>query len=103
MEMGDTIEWLETIGGDASLRYAPGSVLTGVLEPESELGALRAAVAQGDASLLRRALHASLGVQYVPHVTLGPAHEDDDPDEGEDAPPPPPPLPVLVPELPLRD
>jgi hypothetical protein len=101
MGMGDTIEWLETIGGDASLRYAPGSVLTGVLEPESELGALRAAVAQGDASLLRRALHASLGVQYVPHVTLGPAHEDDDPDEGEDAPPPP--LPVPVPELPLRD
>jgi hypothetical protein len=101
MGMGDTIEWLETIGGDASLRYAPGSVLTGVLEPESELDALRAAVAQGDASLLRRALHASLGVQYVPHVTLGPAHEDDDPDEGEDAPPPP--LPVPVPELPLRD
>ncbi|WP_213949902.1 hypothetical protein [Luteibacter sp. dw_328] len=50
--MLDTIEMLEAIGSDASLRYASTVELTHVLERAQATGALTAAVASGDVSHL---------------------------------------------------
>ena len=50
--MLDTIEMLEAIGSDASLRYASTVELTNVLEQGRATEALAAAVASGDASHL---------------------------------------------------
>jgi hypothetical protein len=50
--MLDTIELLETIGRDASLRYASADELTNVLEQAQASGALTAAATSGDSSLL---------------------------------------------------
>ena len=50
--MLDTIEMLETIGSDASLRYTSAAELTNVLEQAEASGALTAAVSSGDVSHL---------------------------------------------------
>jgi hypothetical protein len=50
--MLDTIDMLETIGSDASLRYASAVELTNVLERAQATEALTAAVTSGDASYL---------------------------------------------------
>ena len=50
--MLDTIEMLEAIGSDASLRYASTVELTNVLEQAKASDALAAAAATGDASHL---------------------------------------------------
>jgi hypothetical protein len=52
--MLDTLEMLEAIGSDASLRYAPTVELTTVLERGKASDAFTAAVASGDASHLAR-------------------------------------------------
>jgi hypothetical protein len=52
MNMLDTIEMLEAIGSDASLRYASTVELANVLEQAKATEALTAAVVSGDASLL---------------------------------------------------
>jgi hypothetical protein len=50
--MLDTLEMLEAIGSDASLRYASTSELTTLLESGQASEAFTAAVASGDASCL---------------------------------------------------
>lgn len=50
--MLDTIEMLEAIGSDASLRYASTVELTNVLEKAQASAAFTAAVASGDTSRL---------------------------------------------------
>jgi hypothetical protein len=52
----DTIGMLETIGSDASLRYATADDLAVALNQASATEALSAAVAHGDASYLRQEL-----------------------------------------------
>jgi hypothetical protein len=79
----DTIEWLETIGGDASLRYAAADELKGVLERARADAGFVKAVTTGDNVLLRSAL----GIPEEQHVVQSnaPGHGDEeDEDEGED-------------------
>jgi hypothetical protein len=52
--MLDTIEMLEAIGSDASLRYASTVELTNVLEQAKATEALTAAVVSGDTSHLNQ-------------------------------------------------
>jgi len=52
--MLDTIEMLEAIGSDASLRYASTVELANVLEQATAAEALTAAVVSGDTSHLTR-------------------------------------------------
>ncbi|WP_213949903.1 hypothetical protein [Luteibacter sp. dw_328] len=52
--MLDTIEMLEAIGSDASLRYASTVELTNLLDQGQATTALTAAVMSGDASHLAR-------------------------------------------------
>ncbi|MHB1056336.1 MAG: hypothetical protein ACYC0F_00455 [Rhodanobacter sp.] len=71
----DTIELLETIGRDASLRHASTEELSNMLEQAQASGALKAAAASGDRMLLSE----ELGSKPLnpPQSTLGPAHEDE--------------------------
>lgn len=52
--MTDTIELLEAIGRDASLRHASADELMSVLERAQASAALKATVAQGDGTRLSR-------------------------------------------------
>lgn len=54
--MTDTIELLNAIGGDASLRHASADDLATVLEEAKASDALKAAVASGDSQLLAQEL-----------------------------------------------
>lgn len=77
----DTIELLEAIGSDASLRYAAADELKGVLErARADAGFVNAVVA-GDGVQLR----AGLGIREEQHVqqTNAPGHGDEE-EEGED-------------------
>lgn len=76
--MSDTIDLLEAIGRDASLRHAAAAELLPILEKEQASDALKAAVAAGD----RGPLAAELGdkTMHVPQITQGPSHGDGDGD-----------------------
>jgi hypothetical protein len=77
----DTIELLEAIGRDASLRHAPAADLAEVLERAQASDALKAAVALGDSMQLARELgHKPM---EPPQIIMGPAHEDE-PDQDDD-------------------
>jgi hypothetical protein len=85
--MSDTIELLEAIGTNASLRYASAQELAQALEQVDASDALLAAAAAGDSSLLS----ADLGHKpmIVNHDTHSPSHEenvDEEMDLGEDDP-----------------
>lgn len=90
--MMDTIDLLEAIGGDASLRHLSGDELAKKLETAEASEALKAAAAAGDSA----PLFVELGAQKSepPQVTQAPAvpEEEDAPEEGEELPVP------LVPE-----
>jgi hypothetical protein len=80
--MSDTIELLEAIGRDASLRHASPEELAGVLQHSQASDALTAAVASGDSSLLSGELgHKPM---YLPQVSQVPGHEDDEMENEED-------------------
>lgn len=74
--MSDTIELLEAIGSDASLRHASVEELTSRLKQAQASEALTAAAATGDSSLLVP----ELGHQPMnpPQGTQGPSHEEDE-------------------------
>lgn len=76
--MTDTIELLEAIGSDASLRYARADELKSVLEQVQASAELTAAVTARDSAPLR----VELGIQQVPQSvqTHAPGHEDDEED-----------------------
>lgn len=80
--MTDTIELLEAIGRDASLRHASAEELTSVLEHAQASAALTAAVASGD----RMRLAEELGHKQMepPQSTQAPSHEDEESDQDED-------------------
>jgi hypothetical protein len=83
--MSDTIELLDTIGRDASLRHASPEDLANMLEQADASEALTAAAAHADSSLL----FAELGQkQNAPSQTIQtPAHEEEQ-EEPEDNPEP---------------
>jgi hypothetical protein len=89
--MKDTIELLESIGRDASLRHASTEKLIDTLAQAQATAALTAAVASGDHSPLWE----ELGYQpfCTPQTTLGPAHEEDEPDYDDGGEPYSPPAP----------
>ncbi|MBB3226549.1 hypothetical protein FHW69_001139 [Luteibacter sp. Sphag1AF] len=83
--MTDTIDLLEAIGRDASLRHASVDDLTAALTNAQASEALTAAVAHGDPSLLC----AELGHKpmVVPQISQSPGHEEEErqPDEENDS------------------
>ena len=89
--MTDTIELLEAIGRDASLRHASSGELTRILRESTASEALTTAVASGDSS----ALAAEFGhnANYQPQASQTPGYEEDKPDNDKsdtsDAPPAP--------------
>lgn len=74
--MNDTLEWLEAIGQDASLRHASAEELTKVLEQAQASEGLTAAVAFGD----RAKLAAELGQNECvpPQTGQTPGHEEEE-------------------------
>jgi hypothetical protein len=79
--MLDTIELLDTIGRDASLRHASAEDLTNMLQHAQASEALIDASAHGDGSLL----FAELGQKQNEKVqsTQSPAHEEEEEEDEE--------------------
>jgi hypothetical protein len=74
--MSDTIELLEAIGRDASLRHASSEALTSVLQQSQASEALTAAVASGDSALLAGELgHKPM---HLPQVIQSPGYEEEE-------------------------
>lgn len=81
--MSDTIELLEAIGRDASLRHASAEELAGVLEQVQASTSLKAAVARGDSSELSQGCGGESGDPPPPTQYCPPEEEDDEQaDEG---------------------
>lgn len=80
--MLDSIDMLEAIGQDASLRYATAEALATDSSLEDAPEALKAAILSG----ARSELCSELGhrVMQATQVTQNPGKEDDDEDEDED-------------------
>lgn len=76
--MSDTIELLEAIGRDASLRHAPAGELESRLEQAGASSALKAAASSGD--VLQLAAEFGPKPMYVPQSTQT-FHEGEAPDE----------------------
>jgi hypothetical protein len=72
--MRDTVELLEAIGRDASLRRASPEVLARALDATNASPGLRELVANGDGSILTREL--GLRDRYVEHQSQTGAHEE---------------------------
>ncbi|APG06435.1 hypothetical protein BJI69_08170 [Luteibacter rhizovicinus DSM 16549] len=79
--MSDTIELLEAIGRDASLRHASSEHLANVLQESQASAGLTAAVASGDSSLLSE----ELGHKHMdlPQIVQVPGHDEDDMESGD--------------------
>lgn len=79
--MSNTIELLEAIGNDASLRHAAGNELTHRLHQLGASEALMAAASSGKSA----ALYAELGhvPMQQPQITHTPGHEDDEAEDGD--------------------
>jgi hypothetical protein len=83
--MSNTIELLEAIGNDASLRHAPRHELAGWLRQLGASVALTEAASSGDSAVL----YAELGHMPMqqPQVTHTPGHEDGEAEQGDGGPP----------------
>ena len=82
--MSDTIELLETIGSDASLRHASEPELLNLLKRAKASASLLAAVASGDSARLS----GEFGIKpnLVPQISNAPGHEEEPaPEQEEDA------------------
>ncbi|MEW9624159.1 hypothetical protein [Rhodanobacter geophilus] len=97
--MTDTIELLEAIGSDASLRYAPADELKGVLEQAKASVGLSMAAESGDGAPLRY----ELGLQRISETPQmnAPGHGDEEEEEA-DVPLPEPFKPDRSPTLPAK-
>jgi hypothetical protein len=80
-KMTDTIELLEAIGRDASLRHTPAGEMARLLEQAQASAALVAAAASGDSSELT--VEFGQLANQVPQVTQMPAREEEEPAEEE--------------------
>ena len=85
--MSDTIELLDIIGRDASLRHASAEDLRQMLEQAQASEALTAAATHGDGSLLS----AEFGQMQneAPQSTQSPSHEEEEEDENSQGDPAP--------------
>lgn len=82
--MTNTIELLETIGRDASLRHASTDVLSHALDGLNASDALKQAAVSGDDAPLTRELgHREIKTPNHPNNNVGAGHEDDMDDELE--------------------
>lgn len=79
--MADTIELLEAIGQDASLRYASAEELAKVLKQVQASESLSAAVALGDSSRLSGEFGPK--PMNVPQISQSPGREGDEPEEDD--------------------
>ena len=79
--MSDTIELLDAIGRDASLRHASAAELSGVLEQVQESTSLRAAVGSGDSTSLSREFGGKAEDPPPPTQLCPPAEEDEEQEE----------------------
>lgn len=86
--MSDTIDLLEAIGRDASLRHASTEELTNLLEQAQASEALTAAVALGDSALLSGEFGHK--PNQAPQVVQTPSHEEEEEEEKEREPLDPP-------------
>ncbi|WP_426284619.1 hypothetical protein [Luteibacter sp. E-22] len=77
--MSDTIELLEAIGRDASLRHISAEDLADLLRQVQASEALTKTVVSGDRSWLSEEFGTIL--MHTTHISQIPAHEDDDDDE----------------------
>ncbi|WP_448097549.1 hypothetical protein [Luteibacter yeojuensis] len=77
--MSDTIELLEAIGRDASLRHISAEDLAGLLRQVQASEALTKTVVSGDRSWLSEEFGSIL--MHTTHISQIPAHEDDEDDE----------------------
>jgi hypothetical protein len=78
----DTIEMLEAIGRDASLRHASTETLTKILEEARATDALTMAAASGDGSRLSEEFgHRHM---HMPQISQVPAHEEEEDPAPED-------------------
>ena len=77
--MADTLELLEAIGQDASLRHATAEELAKILEQVQASEALKEAVASGDSSLLCGEFGALLNL--TPQSVQSPGHEEEEEEE----------------------
>lgn len=83
--MSDTIDLLNAIGQNATLRHASADELAPILEQAKASEALKSAVAAGDSSLLFEELGHK--PNHAPQITNAPGHEEDEPDhDGDDKP-----------------
>lgn len=84
--MTSTIELLETIGRDASLRHASGSALEQTLDDMGASEGLKSAAISGESERLNKELgpkpHEAIQVNHNPHDGGCDIAEDDDLDEG---------------------
>jgi len=74
--MTDTLDLLDAIGRDASLRHASAEELARVLQQARSSEALKAAVAAGDRTMLSAELGQPQPFQ-APQITQMPAHEEE--------------------------
>jgi hypothetical protein len=77
--MADTLELLESIGQDATMRHASAEELSNLLELAQASEALTAAATSGDVSLLLKEL--GLTPNLSPQVTQNPGHEEEEEEE----------------------
>ena len=81
--MGNTIELLEAIGRDASLRHASGEALSRALNGLQASEALKQAAASGDDGHLARELgHREVKTPNHPNNNVGGGHDDDHDHDG---------------------
>lgn len=81
--MSDTIELLNTIGQDASLRHASAEQLAHTLEQVNASDAFKAAAVSGDTTRLSEEL--GHGPMHVVQHSQTPGHEEDEPDNDDDS------------------
>jgi hypothetical protein len=79
--MSDTIELLDAIGRDASLRHASTAELAGVLEQVQASTSLKAAVTSGDSTQLSREFGGKAEDPPPPTQHCPPAEEDEEQEE----------------------
>ena len=80
--MPDTIDLLEAIGRDASLRHISAEDLANLLRQVQASEALTKTVVSGDRSWLSEEFGSIL--MHTTHISQFPGHEDDEPDDGDD-------------------
>jgi hypothetical protein len=81
--MGNVVDWLARIGGDASLRYASAESLAKAMGDIDVGDAIREPLAAGNADAVRAAMGGQ-GIWFSSQMPVHPDHEEDRPLDDED-------------------